>query len=385
MSIRLLLKPFIALALLALLLPQLSVAQPAIKLMATPDQGIQPRLINDADGNIHLLYFKKKLRAPASREGDLYYRQYLSETQRWSTRIKVSSQSFDMRTFSIARASFDIDGDGRIHVIWYLPKNSQYMYSRSNIDRNRFAAQTDMVSTFAIGLDAAADIAARDNFVAVVWGAGDLSRETERTAFARISTDGGASFGEEIMVGDPSLGACACCVLAADFDNKNHLTVAYRSAVEGIHRDMQLLSFDPLGTGVSSYADVDELQKWELSACPLSTNDIASDNQQQDWLVFETVNRIVQMNISTASAIALVAEPLTQTRQKNPTIAINDQQQRLIVWGESINHSKGGELNMALFTGSGENIEIEKQTLTIPRYSFPAAAALADDSFIVLY
>ena len=77
-----------------------------------------------------------------------------------------------------------------------------------------------MVSQFGEGIDAGADIAAFGSRVAVVWAAGDLSREFERTVFTRISADNGASFGDELQISNPDLGACACCSLAADFTDR---------------------------------------------------------------------------------------------------------------------------------------------------------------------
>jgi len=50
--------------------------QAEVLVQATPDNGLQPRLSVDSNGDIHLLYFKKRLNTPAAREGNLYYRQY---------------------------------------------------------------------------------------------------------------------------------------------------------------------------------------------------------------------------------------------------------------------------------------------------------------------
>ena len=84
----------------------------------TPDGGMQPRLTLDNEGHVHLLYFKKRINRPSSREGNLYYRQYDSETGKFGIPIKVSSSAFSMQTFSIARASLAVTDDGRVHVMW---------------------------------------------------------------------------------------------------------------------------------------------------------------------------------------------------------------------------------------------------------------------------
>jgi len=368
-------------------------AVPEVQIAATPDDGVQPRLVTDADGGVHLLYFKKRLRAPAAREGNLYYRQYLKQQGRFSQAIKVSTQAFNLQSYAIARAALAIDGQGRAHVMWYQPRSDHYFYTRSNSERTAFEQQRSMVNDFIEGHDAGGDIAAHGEKVAIVWGAGDLSREEERTMFARFSHDGGETFGSEIMISNPDYGACACCAMAAEYMNDQELLVAYRSAIDGVGRHMQLLTVDGVDhspTG-SHYEAMQPLREWEASFCPLSTNDIASrsagdaESSQQNWLVFETESRIIQMALPSGEAVA-VAEPFSETRQKNPAVAINAQGQRLIVWGEAISHTRGGRLNMSLYDGDGivEGFEFDEE-IAIGDFSFPAVAAIGPDQFLVLY
>ena len=223
--------------LLAMLLLLCSVvARGEVFVTSIPDGGLQPRLVTAADGGVHLLYFKKRLSAPSAREGNLYYREYLREERRFGLPIKVSSTAFNLQTFAIARASMAIDGEGRAHVIWYLPRENRYLYARSDVQRLQFEEQRSLVSAYIEGVDAAADVAAEGNQVAIVWGAGALSAEQERTVYARFSDDGGESFGAEQRVGNKDLGACACCSLAAEFDPQVRLSIAYRSAIDGVAR-----------------------------------------------------------------------------------------------------------------------------------------------------
>lgn len=365
-----------------------SVAAAEIQIQETPDGGVQPRLTVDEDGNIHLLYFKKRLSAPSAREGNLYYRQYLPEQGRFGLPIKVSSSAYDIRTFAIARAAMAVGGDGRVHVVWYLPRDNQYFYSRSNLERSQFETQQPVVDEFGEGLDAGADIAALGSQVAIVWGAGNLSREYERTVYGRISTDSGATFSDELQLGNKELGACACCSLATNFGDENELAIAYRSAIDGVGRHMQALTVQIADNTIESgqYAELSPLQEWELSACPLSTNDIGLDAQANQWLVFETEGRINQLQLGAGEQAMPVAEPFIKTRQKNPALAINDQGDRLIVWGEAISHTRGGRLNMHLFAADGADKNVEfVEEVSIPKFSFPAAAVLPGGDFLVLY
>ena len=363
-------------------------AQGEVLIKATPDNGVQPRLTLDANGGVHLLYFKKRLNTPAAREGNLYYRQYDVETGRFGLAVKVSSSAFAMQNFSIARAAMAITDDGRIHVMWYYPRTAEFIYSRSNPERTAFEQQRSMVENFREGIDAGGDLAAIGSQVALVWGAGDLQAEDERTMFARFSHDAGESFGEEIMLSNPDLGACACCSLATDYLDESNLLVAYRSAIDGIGRHMQLLTVSGTDNELTgaSYGSMHDLQQWELSACPLSTNDIVRAGDDQRWLVFETESRIVQMDLRNQADIAKIAEPFTETRQKNPALAINDQGLRLIAWGEAISHARGGRLNIRIVEKNGEDTGyVLEEEIEITQYSFPAAAALPDGNFLVLY
>ena len=379
--------------LLAMLLLLCSVvARGEVFVTSIPDGGLQPRLVTAADGGVHLLYFKKRLSAPSAREGNLYYREYLREERRFGLPIKVSSTAFNLQTFAIARASMAIDGEGRAHVIWYLPRENRYLYARSDVQRLQFEEQRSLVSAYIEGVDAAADVAAEGNQVAIVWGAGALSAEQERTVYARFSDDGGESFGAEQRVGNNDLGACACCSLAAEFDTQGRLSIAYRSAIDGVGRHMQWLTLHAETPSLATanealrgdYSPLQPLQEWEMSSCPLSTNDFALDTNGDPSVAFETAARIIRLKAN--GTAAAVQEPATQTRQKNPSIAVAANGDVLTAWGEAISHSKGGALRAQLEDANGVIIEWELGTeITLPNFSFPAAAAIGGNDFLLLW
>ncbi|MCG8412963.1 MAG: hypothetical protein MI746_01990 [Pseudomonadales bacterium] len=354
----------------------------------TPDNGLQPRLVQAQDGSVHLLYFKKRLDRPAAREGSLFYRQYLPEQGRFGNAVRVSSQAFNLQTVSISRASMAIDGAGRVHVMWYLPREAQYLYTRSNPERTRFEPQRSIVQDNLEGIDAGGDVAAWGQEVAIVWGAGDLSQEHERSMFGRFSHDGGATFGDEIMLANPDFGACACCSMAVDYASASDLIVAYRSAIDGIGRHMQIMTVSNVDQSPSSvsYAEVQPLQQWEATFCPLSTNDIAFNAGDQPWLVFETESRIIKMNLDDPASIAAVADPFTETRQKNPAIAFNGRGEYVIAWAEAISHSRGGRLNLRWYDKEGAEMALHwQEAIELADFTFPAVAAMPDGNFLVLY
>ena len=362
-------------------------ASPPLDLQRVPDGGIHPRLLTDSEGNLHLLYFRKRFTNPRATDGDLYYRQYDVQAHDWGHAVKVSSASFGYRD-PVYRAGFAIDGEGRVQVVWYRTRPEKYFYTRSNPERTAFEPQRDMVMTNIAGVDAGADIAARDNMVAIVWAAGELTREPERTVFVRLSLDYGETFSDEIMIGDKSLGACSCCGLAVQYNADQQLQVAYRSAVNGIGRHMQLLTLDALAADpANSFYDVpDELRRWDLSACPVTTNDIVRDRQQQDWLVFENQNRIVMKNLTAGTPSELLAEPATPTRQKHPAMAFDSEGGRLVVWGEGISFTRGGNLNAMYVDADGNREAVAlPDAESIPDFSSPAVALKPEGGFLILY
>ncbi|MBT8148159.1 MAG: hypothetical protein KJN90_14970 [Gammaproteobacteria bacterium] len=362
-------------------------SQSGVEIQRTPERGIHPRLLQDADGNVHLLYFRKRSNNPRAREGDLFYRQYDAAAFDWGPARKVSSQSFN-HADPIYRANFAIDAEGRVHVIWYQSRPSQFFYTPSNPERTQFEPRRDMVVDTLAGIDAGADIAAFGSNVAISWAAGELSREPERTVYSRFSVDSGSTFSPEVVIGDTALGACACCSLALDYQDANRFVVAYRSAIDGVGRHMQLLTVETKTEDAvdTQYAELHDLQKWELAACPVSTNDIATDYQQNNWLVFETESRIVQMNLGSGDDPIRVAEPLVRTRQKNPAIAFSSDGYKVVAWGEGVSFTRGGTLNWQLFDAQGNPVTAgDKAKITIPDNSAPAVTITPSGNFLILY
>lgn len=130
----------------------------------------------------------------------------------------------------------------------------------------------------------------------------------------------------------------------------------------------------------ASYAEVQELQKWELSGCPVSTNDIVLTGAAESTVIFETRGRIVEWQYPDGQQ-QIIAETVTGTRQKNPSFAIDASGRRLVVWGEATSYAKGGALNMRLIDKDGSVREVKHNEIEMPDFSFPATAVLPDETF----
>ncbi len=359
-------------------------ARGEVRVRPTPDDGLQPRLARDGEGGVHLLYFKRRPGRPDAREGNLYYRRYFPDRDAFGEPVRVSSEAFAASSHPIDRAAMAAGGDGRMHVVWYRPRRGEYLYSRSDPDRARFEPQRSMALRPGGRFDAGADVAARGGEVALVWTAGDPARESERSVHARFSRDGGAVFGAERMIGDPALGACACCSPAAEHLDGAGLAVAYRSAIDGLGRHMQLLDAAETGAPAGAYRPVGPLQRWEASSCPLSTGDFGAGPDGARWLAFETRHRVVLMSLDDMDGASAVA-PAGRSRQKHPAVALNHRGERLVAWAEGGGFVGGGDLRLRLFDAAGGELDFAAPPVRIGDFSFPAVAALPDGGFLALY
>ena len=362
---------------------------PAVVFRAVPDGGIHPRILMDSHGQAHLLYFRPDAPDGRSRLGLLYYRPYDEQNDDWGPAVRVSTDRYEHGD-PIFRAGFGIDDEGRVHVAWFQSRPAEYFYTRSNPQRTEFEPQRLIVNQHLEGIDAGVDIAVDGQQIAVVWAAGDLEREAQRSVYLRLSRDRGESFGTETMIGDPALGACACCGLAAEFGPDSQLLVAYRSATNGTGRDMQVLTVDtgPQITPPARYQPLQEDRMWDLAACPVTTNDWVADGKGGHWLVYENRSRIYTLNVpgqADESPRQLSEVPPT-TREKHPAVAINAQGYQLSAWGEGAGFFSGGVLRWSLFDPQGRRVNLPAhEAVQIPDNSHPAVMARRDGNFMVLY
>ncbi len=346
-------------------------AEPTVYVERVPDSGLQPRMTNDREGGVHLVYFRPDGSNPLGRTtGALHYRTRVPHGS-WSASRRISD------TFThgdpIGKAAIAVDADKQLHVVWLTTNPLGYWYSRSLTDGSGFEQPRPIVTEHLRGVEAEASIAVAATTVSIVWHAGRLSDESRRRVLRVTSTDGGTSFGDEIVVSKPSLGACGCCGLASTFASDGSFVIAYRSAIDNTGRHMQLLS----NRGGDKWA-TRSVGDWNVGTCPVSSNTI-SDN----WLVFETAGKIQRLDVRAPS----VVEGLTdaETRQKHPDFAVGAGGNQLIVWGEAPGYYSGGTLTMALIDNANRRLDVEHDPgRMIPDFSVAAVSSLGED-FLVLY
>ncbi|MDO9475268.1 MAG: hypothetical protein Q7L07_01060 [Pseudohongiella sp.] len=364
-----------------------TVSSPSIDLQRVPDNGIHPRIIMDEWGDTHLLYFRTQSPESEAYLGHLYYTRYDNNTDSWQAAVQVSSEPFNYKD-PIYRANFAVGGEGRIHIVWYVDRPARFLYARSDINKRLFEPPILIEGSHLEGVDANADIATYNNRVALVWGAGDLMQEDQRSIFMLKSEDYGDSFEDTVMIADAALGACACCALSAEFNQSGELFVAYRSAINNTGRHMQtlIITQNAHGDVQSSYLPVHAKSEWDISSCPVSTNDLVRDVSGDYWLAYETENRLLKMNLSGNTEPEFISALPSSVREKHPAMAFNIEGYQLIAWGEGGGFFSGGSLRRALFDSEGNQVSLpELEALEIPDRSFVAVMVKPDGNFLIVY
>ena len=251
----------------------------AVDVVKTPDAGVQPVAATDAEGRVHLVYFRGD---PAG--GDLFYTTREPRSDRFTTPIQVNSEPNSAVAMGTIRGGqVAIGRDGRVHVAWNgsggaTPKNAAgstpMLYARSDADRGAFEPQRNLMKRTS-ALDGGGSIAAdKKGNIYVTWHgrAEDApDGETGRQLYVARSKDDGESFADETRALNHSTGACACCGTKSLADRDGNVYVLFRAAATTSQRDLTLATSRDEGKSFTSA----NLHPWKLDACPMSSESMA--------------------------------------------------------------------------------------------------------------
>jgi hypothetical protein len=181
-----------------------------VSVRRVPNGGIQPQVLVDDRGILHMLYFAGEARA-----GDLFYIRSTDAGATFSAPTRVNShQSSAIATGTIRGGQLAVAG-GRVHVAWNgsesaLPRGlanpqtgragAPLLYTRSNATGTAFEPQRNVMRA-SYDLDGGGSLTVDANRrVYVVWhanGTADAPGEAHRRVWIAQSMDEGATFEDE--------------------------------------------------------------------------------------------------------------------------------------------------------------------------------------------
>ncbi|MEO8663242.1 MAG: hypothetical protein ABI693_32590, partial [Bryobacteraceae bacterium] len=201
-----------------------------VHLVRVPAPGLQPQVVADAAGDLHLIYYSGD-----PRQGDLYYARSHDSGATFSAPLRVNSQDGSaIAAGTIRGGQLAIGKNSRAHVAWngsgkaaprgpINPDSSKpgepMLYARLNDSGTSFEPQRNLM-LHSFGLDGGGSLAADDTGnVYVAWhGVGESEAtgtgkegEARRRVWVTRSMDQGRSFQTEAKAWAEETGACGCC------------------------------------------------------------------------------------------------------------------------------------------------------------------------------
>lgn len=365
-----------------------STSPPSVVILRTPGGGIQPQAVLGRDGVLRMIYFEGN---PAA--GNIEYVTRERGARSFSAPIRVNSQPGSAVAIGSVRGpQMAVGQDGRVYVIWFgsaqaRPRSADgktpVLFSRLNAGGAVFSPQRNLMQ-WTRNVDGGLSIAAdqRGDLYAVWHARGAEPGEAHRRVYLAVSHDNGNSFSREVPVSPASLGACGCCGMKAFVDRRGALFILYRTAAEGIHRDMTLL----VSTNGGRSFMVHDLSRWKLDACPMSTAALAEGGGRV-LAAWEKAGQVFfdQIDPRTLEVDPALAAPGVARSRKHPVVAENAKGQVVFAWTEGTAWMKGGSVAWQLFNSRGEPIARAGHASGLPVWGLPSVVAAPDGNFTLIY
>ena len=358
-------------------------------LLRVPNHGIQPQVAVDAEGIVHLLYFKGE---PAA--GDVFYARS-KDGARFDRPLRVNSQPGSAVAIgNIRGAHLALGKNGRAHVAWngsdrarpLAPgKGTPMVYTRLNEAGTAFEPQRNLIQS-AVGLDGGGSVAADGaGNVYVFWHAPDPGKrgEDNRRVWVAASTDEGKTFAPERPASVARTGACGCCGLRAFADSKGRVYTLYRGARDASQRDMYLLTSADRGKSFRS-ADI---HPWSITTCPMSSETFAEGPGGRVVGAWETKGQVyfAHLDPKTGKRAAPVAAPGAGKGRKHPAVAVNARGETILVWTEGMGWNRGGSVAWQVYDRDGKPLAERGHAGGVPVWSLVAVFVKPDGRFAIVY
>ncbi|MGV3515585.1 hypothetical protein [Luteitalea sp.] len=367
---------------------------PRVDVIRIPDAGVQPDVVVDATGTLHMVYLTGEPSA-----ADIYYTTSRDGGQSFAPRTRVNSQPGSaVATGTIRGAHLALGRDGRVHVVWNGSGQARPMppvlgdqkpgmpllYARSVTGAPGAAAtfepQRNLMTTTR-HLDGGPSVAANDaGAVYVAWHGNALDGpegEQARRVWLAVSVDDGQTFGRERAISPASTGACGCCGLRV-MASANTVHVLYRGARAQVHRDIHALTSEDAGATFATR----QVDAWEIGACPMSSMSITRA-AATTYYAWEHDGQVAFSAGAATSAPTAIDARDPKARRKHPRLAVAPDGQVLMAWATGTGWNKGGGVGWQLFA-DGVPVGPVQGRDGLPVWSFPAVAAVGE-RFLLLY
>ncbi len=365
-------------------------SDPLVQFLRVPEAGVQPQVLIDATGTVHLVYLKG-----AAKACDVMYCRRPAGGSKFTSPMRVNSKPGSAIAIGTVRgAQIALGRNGRLHVVWNGSEQAStkpsasapMLYSRLNDAGDGFEPQRDLI-TCTTHLDGGGSVAAdAQGHVYVVWHGHKRTgpqEEIDRAVFVAFSSDEGKTFTHERQVNPPDTGVCGCCGLKAFADEKGELAILYRSANLAGNRDSVVL----LSTNYGSSFAATVLGEWHVSTCPMSTHALGQGRsglfgmwEKQGQIYFESLAAVGHASNEPTAALG------DRSDRKHPTFAIGRSEARplLVAWTEGTGWEKGGSLAWECLDAKGARLDSGRLD-GVPVWSYAAAVAEPDGSFTLIY
>src|SRR5262249_42057369 len=148
------------------------------------------------------------------------------------------------------------------------------------------------------------------------------------------------------------------------------------------HRDIYLLESTDLGRSFRG----SHVQGWNIGACPMTSMSLVSSGRRVLG-AWETAGQVYfgEVNVDAARIPAFAPAPGEGANRKHPRLAANANGDLLMVWTEEAAWARGGSLAWQAFDRAGKATGSKGAAAALPVWSFAAAVARSDGSFLVIY
>lgn len=357
-----------------------------ITLQRVPEGGLQPQVVTDAKGVVHMVYLKGEPRG-----SDVHYARLEPGAARFSAPLRVNSEPKSaMAIGTIRGAQLALGRNGRVHVVWNgeaQPNPGKHHgegtlnYSRLDDAGKAFEPQRNLLGG-TVHLDGGASVAADTlGNTYLVWHASPSlasSGEKNRRVYVAKSADDGKTFAAGLPVNVDTTGVCGCCSLKAATDHTGALQILFRSATGGLDRDMWLI-----GTQGKDFSSK-KIHPLRLGTCPMSSADIHR-TAKETYYAWETARQIHWARQDDQGRVLSAPSSVPGNgERKHPSLATNAKGELLVAWAENTGWQRGGKLAWQQYDAAGKPTA-RGDAPGVPVWSFPATYATADGNFVILH